>query len=278
MPSRDRIHSEVPNLERGDFLRFQSFFHDLIGLHLPETKLPLVMARLGRRVARIGMRGFADYASLLESGSDAAETQTAIDLITTNETSFFREKAHFDLLADRILPTFPPGKPVRIWCGASSTGEEPYSLAMVLEEARGRTGWRLVATDINQEVLETARRGLYPMARSANIPPALLKSFCLRGIDEHEGAFVVRKDLRERVEFRLMNLLDLDRDLVDLDVVFLRNVLIYFDNPTRERILTSIWERMRPGAWLVLSHSESVVGLHLPALSQVKPSVYRKPT
>jgi len=269
--------AQRPSITDAEFKLFQKLFHDTIGMHLPPQKKPLVAARLGRRLDALNLPSFRHYFDILREPAHGQEMQRAIDLITTNETSFFREKDHFSILAERILPSLPPDRKAKIWCGASSTGEEPYTLAMVLADRLGLDGWSLVATDINSEVLASAKSGLYTMERAKGIPEAFLKAYCLRGTGAQEGKFLVDSCLRSRVEFRQMNLMELRPDLKDFDVVFLRNVLIYFDNPTRSALLTEIWSRIRPHGWLVLGHSESVVGLSLPPLEQVVPSVYRKP-
>lgn len=264
-----------PELSEADFQGFKKLFLDLIGIHLPDTKRQLVFSRLARRLAPLGLPSFKAYLELLRSGGQPAEVQRAVNLITTNETWFFREPDHFRLLATEMLPS-PRSEPVRVWCGAASTGEEPYSIAMVLHDALGPSGWSLVATDINDEVLATARNGLYPLERSRSIPESLLKRYCLRGTGQHHDSMLVQESLRRCVQFRRMNLLAIDRDLVDLDIVFLRNVLIYFDAPQRQKILCEVVRRLRVGGILVLGHSESVVGLQLPPLHVVRPSVYRR--
>jgi len=263
-------------LKDNEFKLYQAFFYQRIGLNLPDHKKQLVAGRLGKRLAQLGLDSFQAHFDLISGKHENGELQIAIDLITTNETSFFREKDHFDLLVREILPEFGEKRSVRIWCGASSTGEEPYTLAMVLQHALGSGRWNLIATDINSEVLATARRGLYPMARSQTIPPAFLRSYCLKGQGEYEGQFLIDRSLRSAVDFRQVNLMAIPSDLKGYDVVFLRNVLIYFDVPTKERLLTEIWERMNPGAWLVLSHSESITGLRVPSFRTIQPSVYRK--
>lgn len=259
-----------------EFNLFQKLFHDTIGMHLPPQKKPLVAARLARRLEALTLPSFRRYFEILRDPSQRDEMQRAIDLITTNETSFFREKDHFRILSERILPTIAKNGKIKVWCGAASTGEEPYTLAMVLADRLGLDGWSLLATDINSEVLSAAKKGLYPIERAKGIPESFLKSFCLKGVGVHQGEFLVDARLRSRVDFRQMNLMDLKPDLHDLDVVFLRNVLIYFDNATRGELLTKIWSRIRPDGWLVLGHAESVVGLNMPPLAQVVPSVYRK--
>lgn len=281
LPSYDP--SAIPPLERAvlsdtEFSKFRKLFQEQIGIHLPDQKKNLVVARLTRRLETLGLRSFGEYFQVVASVDGSEELQRAIDLITTNETSFFRENEHFRILVDRILPSLGAEAKVRIWCGAAATGEEPYSLAMVLAHHLGMDTWKLLATDVNSQVIAHARRAIYSMERAGTIPKEYLKAYCLRGTGSQEGMFRMDEPVRSRVNLRRMNLLSIDADLVDLDVVFLRNVLIYFDNPTRGRILTRIWERLRPGGWLVVGHSESTLGLDLPPLEQIRPSVYRKPS
>jgi len=280
MPTKPAGHVETggrgsPSLSEAEFAGFQRLFHELIGIHLADTKRQLVFSRLSRRLAPLGLNSFRQYLDLLRAGDDRAELQRAVNLITTNETWFFREPEHFRRLASDLLPA-GRSEPVHVWCGAASTGEEPYSLAMTLHDALGPSGWRLVATDINDEVLAVARGGLYPLERARTIPEEFLKLHCLRGTGPHEGSLLIKETLRRAVEFRRMNLLALDRDLVDLDVAFVRNVLIYFDAPDRQKILCEVVRRIRPGGHLVLGHSESLVGLKLPPLETVRPSIYRR--
>ncbi len=258
-----------------DFRLFQKLFDEAIGLHLSSHKKLLLSGRLGKRVTKLGLAGFRQYYELLSSGKDPEEFQRAIDLITTHETFFFREAHHFDLLRDQIAPNREPGRPLKVWSGASSTGEEPWSIAMVLHDVLGETGWELVASDVSQDVLARAARGLYKMERIGGIPPAYLKAYCLKGMNEYEGMLLIQKFLREKVKFRPVNLLEIPSDLSGLDVVFLRNVIIYFDAPTKERILQAVCQRLRPDGWLLLGHSESLAGMDLP-LRQIRPSVFRR--
>jgi len=258
-----------------DFRLFQKLFDEAIGLNLSEHKKLLLSGRLGKRVTALGLSGFRAYYAHLAEGKDPEEFQRAIDLITTHETFFFREAHHFDLLRDKIVQERIPGRTLKVWSAASSTGEEPWSIAMVLHHALGRIGWQLVASDVSRDVLAKASRGLYKMDRIAGIPPEFLKTYCLKGQREYEGMLLIDKALRELVEFRVVNLLEIPADLADLDVVFLRNVIIYFDAPTKLRVLRAICERIRPGGWLLLGHSESLAGMDLP-LRQIRPSVFRR--
>lgn len=258
-----------------DFRLFQKLFDDSIGLNLTSHKKLLLSGRLGKRVAKLGLSGFHEYYKYLASGKDPEEFQLAIDLITTHETFFFRENHHFHLLREKIAPEAPSGRPLRVWSAACSTGEEAWSIAMVLRHVLGVTGWSLVASDVSRSVVTRASQGLYKMDRIAGIPPEYLKAYCLKGQREYEGMLLVEKSLREQVEFRMVNLLEIPSELNDFDVVFLRNVIIYFDAPTKERVLRSVCQRIRPDGWLLLGHSESLAGMDLP-LRQIRPSVYRK--
>jgi len=258
-----------------EFNLFQKLFGDAIGLHLASHKKLLISGRLGRRVQALGLPDFRSYHEYLESGKDPVEFQTAIDLITTHETFFFREAHHFDVLKRLVVPGHAPGRPLRVWSAACSSGEEPYSVAMVLYDEMGASGWEIMASDISQGTLAKAAAGLYRMERIDGIPQEYLKAFCLKGKGEFEGRLLISKSLRERVQFRQINLTDLPPDLGRFDVVLLRNVIIYFDTPTKLRVLESICDRLQPGGWLLLGHSESLAGFDLP-LEQIRPAVYRR--
>lgn len=263
------------NLTEKEFRRFRELFQSKIGLHLAPAKKLLLSGRLGKRLDALGLSTFSAYLEWISDGGDPEELQTAIDLVTTHETFFFREAHHFVLLRDRILPGHPGGRPLRVWSAACSTGEEPYSVAMVLQDALGAVGWELVATDIARATLAKAAAGLYRMDRIDGIPPAFLKSYCLKGRGEYDGMMLVAKELRSRVDFRQANLTDLPGNLGKFDVVLLRNVIIYFDAATKRKVLDGVVSRLVPGGWLLLGHSESLAGFDLP-LEIHAPSVYRR--
>jgi len=260
-----------------DMLLFQQLFKQHIGLHLPVSKKALLQSRLSGRMQELGLSQLSQYHAFLVSEEGHAECQRAIDLITTNETYFFREQAHFDWLRDELLPAWAGVKTLRVWSAASATGEEAYTLAMLLDHYRHGGGWSIFASDISTRVLSFARRGLYPMARGQNIPHAYLKRYCLRGTGEYEGHFLVEGELRRKVEFAQRNLTDLDAfDDGCFDLIFLRNVIIYFDFATKLKVLNDVILRLQPGGYLVVGHSESLHGLQL-GLEMHSPSIYRKP-
>lgn len=254
---------------------FQQLFHRHAGIHLGDSKKPLLTGRLSGRLAELGIARFGDYYELVAAPEEVEERQRAIDLITTNETYFFREPHHFDFMKREVLPAVSPYG-FDVWSAACSTGEEPYTIAMLLQELRPDAPWRIVASDISSRVLSYARRALYPMSRGEKIPPAYLKRHCLKGIGEYQGHFLVERSLRERVEFAQVNLTERPRHGPRFDVVFLRNVLIYFDRPTKRQVLANVTAQLRPGGWLFVGHSESLNGL-LEGFETWAPSIHRKP-
>jgi len=254
---------------------FQQLFYEHVGIHLAESKKPLLCGRLGNRLAELGITRYRDYHELIAAPDAVEERQRAIDLITTNETYFFREPHHFEFMQKEVLPNALPHG-FDVWSAACSTGEEPYTIAMLLEALRPGAPWRVVASDISSRVLRYARRGLYPMSRGQKIPQVFLKRHCLKGIGEYQGYFLVERALRERVEFKQINLTEAPRNTARFDVIFLRNVLIYFDRPTKQKVLAHVTSQLRPGGWLFVGHSESMNGL-LEGFESWAPSIHRKP-
>ncbi|HTJ93764.1 MAG TPA: CheR family methyltransferase, partial [Pararobbsia sp.] len=185
-------------LSDAEFARFQRFIYDAAGITLSHAKKAMVCGRLSKRLAALRLASFSEYLEVLFSGEAKAEVQIAIDLLTTNETYFFRETKHFDLLATLAQSDGAARAPFRIWSAACSSGEEPYSMAMVLADRLGERAWDVVATDISSRVLRRAQTGHYPLERTRHIPPDYLKRFCLRGIGEQEGTLLVARPLRQR--------------------------------------------------------------------------------
>lgn len=271
MPTQETPLPTVTPITDAEYARFQAFVRESTGINLTEVKRALVVARLGSRVRARQAHTFAKYYQILTDPSEAAELQTAIDLITTNETSFFREPAHFDLLRDVAREARGP---FRIWSAASSSGEEAYSMAMVLADTLGDGDWEVVGTDISSRVLERARQGLYPLERSGPIPQPYLRQYCLKGKDRYEGLFLVGKALRQRVSFHQVNLCKPLPDLGRFDVVFLRNILIYFELEQKRAVVGSIVKALKPGGILVTGHSESLNGI-CDRIASIRPTVYR---
>jgi chemotaxis protein methyltransferase CheR len=241
----------------GDFQRVQKLIYQRAGISLHDGKRAMVYSRLSRRLRETGDRSFADYLNGLERASGAAgeaEWQEFINCLTTNLTSFFREEHHFHALAN-ALGAFS-GRTVRMWCNAASTGEEPYSIAMTLIE-NGCAGSKLLATDIDTKVLATAQRGVYP-ADSRGLSQQRLQKHMMRGTGANAGFMRVKPELQKMIEFRTFNLMATQWSLGEpFDMVFCRNVMIYFDHDTQRRVLEHIHGVMQPGGLLFVGHSEN---------------------
>jgi len=264
-------------LHDAEFKLFQQWIHQVAGITMGPAKKALVAGRLARRVQDRGQSTYQAYFDLLQR--DATEHQTALDLLTTNETHFFREPRHFELLRDQILPEHVSeagARPLRIWSAACSTGQEPYSLAMLLAHQLGDAAWDILGTDICSRALERARAGLYDMALAREIPDLLLHRYCLKGVGSQGGRFLMAPEIARRVRFERLNL---NEGLPDLgpafDVIFLRNVMIYFNDATKRAVVERLMPRLRPGGWFVVGHSESLHGMSA-QLQTHGPSVYRK--
>lgn len=266
---------QASTLSDHEFGEFQSLVYRLAGISLSPAKKALVCGRLAKRLKHYSLDSYHDYLRLLTSGKAPEELQTALDLLTTNETYFFREPKHFEFLQQQVLAERSPGTPFRVWSAACSSGEEPYSLAMVLSAGLGETPWDILASDISTRVLERARGGLYAMERARHIPPRFLQTYCLKGVGSQNGRFLMDRRLRARVNFRQINLNETLPNLGEFDVVFLRNVMIYFNNETKARVVERIAGKIRPGGYLIIGHSESLNGV-TDVLRAVRPSVYRK--
>jgi chemotaxis protein methyltransferase CheR len=266
-------------LTQQDFMRFQRFIYDCAGITLADNKLVLVSSRLASRVQQCGLPTFSEYFRLLASGTAPQEVQTAIDLLTTNETYFFREPKHFEFLREQILATGGQSRshPFRVWSAAGSTGEEAYSIGMVLEDClRGRP-WEVLASDISTRVLERARAGVFPLDRARNIPLAYLRRFCLQGQGKLERTLLVERGLRNKVRFQQINLNAPLPHIGDFDIVFLRNVLIYFNLETKRGVVERVLRVVKPGGWLLIGHSENLHNV-TDEVQASAPAIYRKPS
>ncbi|BBL76443.1 CheR family methyltransferase [Methylomagnum ishizawai] len=264
-------HDEIGDQE---FANLGRLIRHRVGLDLSPARKYLVTGRLGGRLRALNLRGYGDYLDLLENGCD--EMQAAIDLLCTNETWFFREPEHFAFLRDHLLAGHNRATPPRIWSAACSSGEEPYSIAMTLAGRYPDTSWEVLASDISTKVLNIAKRGVYPLSRGENIPFPLLLEHCRKGIGSCQGTLSLTPQLRERVRFLQINLNEPLPELGSFDLIFLRNVMIYFDAPTKRRVLQRVIERLRPGGYLFVGHSEVLHGL-TDAVRPVRPAIYRKP-
>lgn len=269
------IDASLPHAEltREEFSWIAGFLREHTGIELRPGKEALVMGRLERRLRHHGLSTYAEYCALLTA--DPQEVRHAVDLLTTNETSFFREAAHFAFLREILGGRPALDRPLRIWSAASSSGEEAWSIAMTLADCLPvHQPWEVIGTDISLRVLRTAAQGIYPLAAAQKIPADLLKEHCRRGRGDFEGRLAVAGRVRQHVTFRHANLLSLPSDLGIFDIVFLRNVMIYFSAETKAALVTSIEGLLRPGGHLIVSHAETLNGLGS-SLKLVKPSIYR---
>lgn len=265
-----------PPLSDKEFDLFREMIFRRAGITMSPAKKALVSGRLGKRVQHGKFASFGEYHQHLHSKAGEAELRIAIDLLTTNETYFFREPKHFDFLRDRVAANWQSARPLRVWSAACSSGEEPYSIAMMLTAELGESKWEMLATDISTRVLERARSGHYAMERAERIPRHYLNAYCLKGVREQEGTFLIERRLRDRIRFMHLNLNEaLPGDVGEFDVIFLRNVMIYFDMDTKRQVVKRLAQQLRPGGHLLIGHSESLNGVN-DQLQMVMPSVYRK--
>ena len=246
-------------------------FHSVSGIHLSEAKRPLVTGRLHKLAQERGV-DLNRYVSELLSRADPGELARVVDKLTTNETYFFREPEHFKFLG-KVVDGMAAGSSLRVWSAASSSGEEGYSIAMLLAERLGLARWEVVGTDLSTAMVEQARRALYPMERARHVPAAYLKRWCLKGHGEYEGRLLVSRELRSRVRFECANLTQDLPQIGSFEVIFLRNVLIYFDAARKADIVRRVLGRLKPGGYLLTGHAESISNLDVPVRSLV-PAVY----
>lgn len=262
-------------LKKQEFIWIKDYLYQHAGIVLNDSKQALVSARLYKRLHHYGLSSYSEYFQLLGKPGGEQESTMAIDLLTTNETYFFREPKHFDFLKNHFFPLHTAGRPLRFWSAASSSGEEAYTLAMLAAEFSQTEQWEIIGTDISTRMLEKARRGLYSIAAAENIPVPLLKKYCLKGKDENDGYILIDPALRRRVKFIYANLASRLPDLGIFDVIFLRNVMIYFDTATKQRLVEHVRRYLSPGGYFIIGHSESLNGIKS-KLEMLSPSIYRK--
>lgn len=263
-----------------DFIR--SLVYERSRINLGPDKRQLVSARLGKRLRATNLPSVGDYCRLLQSAEAGEELAHLIDAISTNHTFFFREMAHFDFLRNRALPELAAraraerwGR-LRVWSAACSTGEEPYSIAMVLADTLPLWPWQIEATDISHRVLKKAAAGIYDEESVSRIPAATLRTHFQRGFGPQQGKFRVKRTLAERVNFQQVNLLESELFTEPFHVIFCRNVMIYFDRPTQEELVRRLVRRLVPGGYLMVGHSESLTHI-AHGLRAIQPAVYQKP-
>ena len=259
-----------------EFAQFQRFIYDAAGISLSPAKKTLVSGRLAKRLQHHRLGSYGEYFRMLASDQAGAEVQTAVDLLTTNETYFFREPKHFELLREQALAARKRAQAFRVWSAASSSGEEAYSIAMVLADCLQGDPWDVIGSDISARVLQRARAGHYLIERTQHIPHSYLQRFCLKGFGDQEGTLLVERSLRARVQFMQVNLNAPLPRLGTFDVIFLRNVLIYFNAETKRQVVGRVLSLLKPGGYFCIGHSESLNGI-TDAVLPLAPSIYSKP-
>jgi chemotaxis protein methyltransferase CheR len=259
------------------YRKIAALMYDTIGLSFNDSKKALVSSRLASRMQRLGIGGYEDYYALIASDDDQGEFQVAVDLLTTNETYFFREPGHFDVLERELGGKQHNG--LSVWSAASSFGDEAYSVAMLLSDMQqmGRIGseWSILGTDISDRVLRSASEAIYPQDRLRNVAPNRLKRYCLRGEGDAEGLVQMHERIRSRVRFGQLNLCrDLD-PIGPFDVIFLRNVLIYFDTETKRAVVDRVLTQLRVGGLFFIGMAEGRINCDTP-LQPLAPGAFRK--
>ena len=240
-----------------DFSRVQALIYQRAGINLHDGKHAMVYSRLSRRLRETGYTSFRDYLTWLEN-HDGPEWQEFVNALTTNLTAFFREQHHFEIFAT-LLKSRPASTPWRVWCNAASTGEEPYSIVMTAFESLGNNAsFKLTASDIDSKVLASASQGVYRLENLKGLSQERLQRFFMRGKDSNAGLIRVKPELRKAIDFLSVNLIRDDWPFKEpFDVVFCRNVMIYFDAPTQRKVLERIHRVLKPGGMLFVGHAEN---------------------
>jgi len=269
-----------------DFSRFSQLIYEVCGIRMPLHKRSMLEARLRKRLRTLGLPSYEEYRDYIFSHEGMVEELTnMIDVVTTNKTDFFREPRHFDFLTETALPeliaTSGAGvdRPLRVWSAGCSSGEEPYTLAMVLEEfpiVGSKLRYQILATDVSTQVLEKAVLGVYHRDKIEPVPLPLRRKYLLKSRQKEDPRVRINPELRAKVQFRHLNFMDEHYAVNDpQDVIFCRNVIIYFDRPTQEKFLSRLCRCLAPGGYLMMGHSETLSGMTLP-VTQLAPAVYRK--
>ncbi len=269
-----------PSLSDTDFRRIRKFVETHIGIRLPDIKKVMVEGRLQKHLVQLKFTSFREYCDfILEDPRGKDYLQGFIDLITTNKTDFFREPDHFTFLAQNLLPQHDTSSGVRLWSAACSSGEEPYTLGMVMEEyiaEHGRFPYEIHASDISEKVLKAAKEGIYSMEKIEGISLGMKKKYFLKSRDTSEQRARVKRFLREKMRFFSINLLSDNYDAPrNFDFIFLRNVMIYFERPVQEKIVNKMYHHLKPGGCLFIGHSESLSGINTPFIN-IATTVYKK--
>ena len=259
-----------------EFDQIRRLAYDTFGLDLKDGKQELVSARLRRLVLASGLRNYHDYYRHVVEDRTGAALASMIDALTTNHTSFLREPDHFRFLKDHVVPKLVNRKWIDIWCAACSTGEEVWTLLFFLEDAFPGLKVRVDASDISNRALQTARAGMYAADRVRGLPPRWYQKYLERGSGKEDGCYTVAPAWRSRVEFRRINLVEPFSWTRPFPIVFCRNVMIYFDRATQQKVVAGLFASLEPGGYLFVGHAESLTGVRH-GFEYIRPAIYRKP-
>jgi chemotaxis protein methyltransferase CheR len=263
-----------------EFEQFQSLIYQQVGIKLDSPKRTLLVSRLSKRLRELELASFQAYYDCVSRKGGEEELTRLLDLISTNKTDFYRELVHFDFLRDQVLPEVQGTKTLRVWSSASSSGEEPYTIAMTLCDALSdinRWDIKILASDISTRVLAKAASGLYEEERVSQLPKDLVRRHFLCGKGPQAGKYKVRPDVAKLVAFRRINLMDPTFPIRSaLDVIFCRNVMIYFDRPTQAKLVEKFFRYLRQGGYLFIGHSESLQWIEH-QFTYLRPTIYQKP-
>ncbi|MBU0728827.1 MAG: protein-glutamate O-methyltransferase [Proteobacteria bacterium] len=272
----------LTKLTDSQFLKFSELVYEKTGIFLKPEKKELLNARLGKRLRACGINDFKNYYNFVMGDASGEELIHLIDSVSTNFTNFFREKAHFDFLKANVLPGYIKGargkKQISVWSAACSSGEEPYTLGMVLGDFFSRyQDWNfsILATDISTRVLSHGERGVYSLDRVAGIPENQLRLFFQKGTGKSSGQVKVKDSLRGLVTFRRFNLMDVFPWKESFDIIFCRNVMIYFNRETQQELISKFYGSLVPGGHLFIGHSESISGIKH-GFKQIASTTYQK--
>ena len=256
----DDIAARKFSISDKEFQLFKSLIYEKAGISLSTNKRQMVVSRLSKRMRQLNIDSFRKYHDLVTKKENVSELQNTIDYLTTNETYFFREPKHFEFLKSEIIGEMNSGTNFNVWSAASSTGEEAYSIAMVLAEKFGlHSDWRVFGTDINSDVVSQAKQGLYPIQESEKISRDYLREYCLKGVREQSGTMLMDSKIKRHINFQRLNLNDKwSENINSFDIVFLRNIMIYFDLETKQRLVDKIADKIKPGGYLFIGHSETL--------------------
>lgn len=261
-------------LKDDEFVIFQKIIFREAGINLNDKKKILVQSRLFKRILFYKLNSYAEYIRLVQINKQ--ELNEMVNLLTTNETYFFREIEHFEFLKQVVIPQYQYKNKLRIWSAAASVGAEAYSAAMILDSTMSKNSWEIVGTDINSDVIKKARIGLYPEKWVEKIPQAFRSEYCLKGKGQHEGQFLIDRVLIPNMKFQTANLLEPNVDLGKFGLIFLRNVLIYFDVKTKQKVVDNVVDRLEIGGYFIISLTENLNMIEIPKLKQVRTSVYQR--